>query len=198
MTGLDKIIKHIEEDAALAAQNEIAKANKRAEEILADAKDEADKKCAEILEQSQIEIKAILSRAESAASLQEKKLILNAKQEIISDVIQKAKETLTQLPEQDYFEKVLKMVIKYTLNQRGQIRLSSKDRERLPKDFAGSLETALVGKKNAELTISEATADIEGGFVLDYGDIEVNCSFEALIFAARETLQDKVRGVLFQ
>lgn len=198
MTGLDKILRHIGEEAELSAQKEIAQANKRADEILAAARREADEKCEEILEQSQNEIKSSLSRSESAANLQEKKMILNTKQEIISEVIQKAKESLTRLPDQEYFERILTMVKKYAMEQKGQILFSAADRNRLPENFGDSLKIALTGKKEAELTVSGLTADIDGGFILDYGDIEVNCSFEALISAARENLQDKVRRVLFQ
>lgn len=198
MTGLDKIIKHIEDEAALNAGNEIEKANGRAEVILKEATLEAEKKCMEIYEETQNEIKLSLSRAESAANLSEKKLILNAKQEIISDVIKNAQAVLTSLPDKEYIEKILNMIKKYALDQKGSILFSSSDLARLPKDFENSLITVLADKKDARLTVSELTADIDGGFILDYGDIQVNCSFEALISAARETLQDKVRGILFQ
>lgn len=125
MTGLDKIIKHIEDEAVLFARNEIDKATERAEDILKEATLEADKKCAEIYEETQNEIKLSLSRSESAANLSEKKLILNAKQEIIADVIKKAQAALTSLPDEEYFEKILKMINKYALEQKGSVLFSA-------------------------------------------------------------------------
>ena len=56
---------------------------------------------------------------------------------------------------------------------------------------------ALAGKPGASLTLDEAPRDIDGGFVLIYGDIEENCSFEALFDAQKDRLQDEVRALLF-
>ncbi len=198
MTGLEKILRHIEDDAATAAQKEMAKAIRKADEILAAAKAEADKKYAEIMEQSRMDVKASLSRAESAASLQEKKLLLNAKQEIITEIIEKAEVSLARLPDEDYFDRIIRMVKKYALDQEGEIIFSPADKKRLPDQFESLLVAALADRTNAVLTVSGETRNMEGGFVLNYGEIEVNCSFEALFFAARENLQDKVREVLFQ
>ncbi len=93
---------------------------------------------------------------------------------------------------------IIRMVKKYALAQNGHIIFSAADRKRLPHQFESSLEAALAEKTGAVLKISEITLNMEGGFVLDYGDVEVNCSLEALFFAAKETLQDKVHKVLFQ
>jgi V/A-type H+-transporting ATPase subunit E len=67
---------------------------------------------------------------------------------------------------------------------------------RVPKDFEKKLNDALA-KKGAKLAVSDKTQEIGGGFVLDYGGIEMNCSFKAMFDSARESLQDKVRGLLF-
>ena len=62
--------------------------------------------------------------------------------------------------------------------------------------FEDQLNAALK-EKGAVLTVSEDTRDIDGGFVLTYGGIEENCSFEALFDSAHEVLQDKVQEILF-
>ena len=66
-------------------------------------------------------------------------------------------------------------------------------------NFADTLNAALVagGKEGAALTVSSETRDIDGGFVLTYGGIEENCSFDALFDSAHEMLQDKVQEILF-
>ena len=198
MTGLEKILKVIKDDATSAAEVVIAEAQREADEITSAAKAECLKKSAEIAAQSELDVKACFSRAESAALLQEKKLILNAKQQIINDVIINAKEALVILPDKEYFEVIVKMIKKHALDQSGQIIFSIKDRKRLPNDFETVIRTALLGKSGASLTISEETGDFDGGFILIYGSVEENCSFDALFFAAREGLQDKVCALLFQ
>ncbi len=198
MTGLEKILKHIEEDAQTAVDHILSEANAKAEEIMAAARIEGEKKCAEITERSKLEVQAYLSRAESAANLQEKKLILTAKQEIIGEVINHAKETLTHLPDKEYFEIIVKMVGKYALAQTGHILFSAADKKRLPDGFHETLSASLSGTNGYRLTIADETADIDGGFILAYGDIEINCSIDALFAAAKDILQDKVSEVLFE
>lgn len=197
MTGLDKILKQIEEEAAANAAKEIASANEKVSEILASAKEEADKKCAAIVEQSKIDIKSALSRAESAANLCEKKMILKAKQEIISDVIEQSKNTLTRLPDNEYFSVLIKMIKKYALDKDGQILFTKTDIKRIPEKFDDTIKDALKEKTNANLTSGEYSGNLDGGFILTYGEIEINCSFESLFLSARERLQDKVCEALF-
>lgn len=197
MTGLEKILKHIEDDANANAQAILAEANSKAEEIVAKAKKEADEKCASIAEKSKQDVQSCKSRSESTAALQEKKLILHAKQDIIGDVINRAKETLLQLPDKEYFDVILKMVKKYALGQTGQILFSPTDKKRVPELFDVILNSELSKIDGAKLSISNETRNIDGGFILIYGEIEVNCSLDALFFAAKESLQDKVCEVLF-
>lgn len=198
MTGLDKIIKQIEEEASSSADAVIAQAKEQAGEIIAAAKAEGDKRRTEIEKKLKTDVQSSLSRGESAAGLQKNKIILNAKQEIINDIILKARESLQELSDQEYFDIILKMITKHALNQKGEIVFSPKDKKRMPDQFEVSLKDALSGKEGAELIISDSTRDITGGFILVYGDIEENCSFDALFLSAKNTLQDKVNSLLFQ
>lgn len=198
MTGLEKILKHIEEEANAAAQVVLAETKVKAEEITAAAQAEGEKKRADIAERSKTEVQASLSRAESSALLQEKKMILVAKQQVISDIISKAKEALLNMSKAEYSDVIVKMLGKNALPQSGLILFSLADKERLIEQFQDTIQNALQGIKGATLTISEDTRAIDGGFILIYGDVELNCSFDALFFAARESLQDKVCEVLFE
>ena len=55
---------------------------------------------------------------------------------------------------------------------------------------------AAAGKK-AQLKLSAETRDIAGGLILRAGDIEVNCSIDALLSLNREALAAQVAGILF-
>lgn len=198
MTGLEKILKAIEDDAKSSADAVLAQAKQEADEITEAAKKEAASRCAEIAAKSEADVKAVLSRAESAAVLQEKKIILEAKQQIINDVINNARNSLTNLSDIEYVEVILRMVQKYADQKPGQILFSVTDKKRLPGDFTAKLNNALAGKSGASLVISEETVNVNGGFVLKYGEVEENCSFDALFSAAKEELQDIVNSILFE
>jgi V/A-type H+/Na+-transporting ATPase subunit E len=198
MTGLEKILGHIEEDATCIAENILKEAEKEAKEIMAQAQAAADKKCFDIIERSKLDIMSSLNRAESAANLQEKKLILNAKQEIISNLINKARDTLINLPDKDYFDTILLMLQKNALASPGSIAFSNRDLKRLPEGLIERINFTISKNDGANLKLNRETCNIDGGFILTYGDVEINCSFEALFAAARETLQDKVCEALFE
>jgi V/A-type H+-transporting ATPase subunit E len=197
MTGLEKILKAIEAEAQAGADTVIAGAKRDAEEILANAKIEAEAKCKLIAEKSEADVKAVYSRAESAAALQEKKLLLDTKQHIISNIIASARTKLAELGDSEYTDIILSMVSKYAHNKPGKILFSVADKKRLTKDFEDKLKNCLVGKSNASLTIAQEVPSFEGGFLLVYGDIEENCSFDALFAEEKDNLQDKVNSLLF-
>jgi V/A-type H+/Na+-transporting ATPase subunit E len=198
MTGLEKILKAIEDEAQASADAVIAQAKTEADRIHAEAKAEAEKQGVQIAEKSEAEIKAILSRAESSAALQEKKIILESKQQIISNIITKARESLDHLPDNEFTDIILEMVKKHAHQKQGKILFSAADKTRLPKDFEDRLKISLSSKPSASLTLAAEAADNGGGFLLVYGDIEENCSFDALFSAEKENLQDKVNSLLFE
>lgn len=196
MTGLDKILSQIQHEAEEAAASVLAKAKNEAADIksAAIAKGKAESEI--IAQQSKSAVEDVLARAASAAALQKRKAILTAKQQIISDTITKAQQSLYQLPQEQYFGIILKMAEKFTLPQEGEILFSAADLKRLPEGFETTLNNAIKAK-GASLKISSNPRNIDGGFILAYGGVEENCSFEALFSSAHDSLQDKVHQLLF-
>lgn len=190
MSGLDKILEHISTEAADNAKKVIENAKAEAERILSAEKEDALRLEMQIAKQGEADVAAASKRIQSAADLQEKRMILEAKQKEIDSVIEEALARLEGLDDAAYFETLGKMLDRYATGAEGVIRFSAKDLGRLPADFE---EKA----KAHNLTPSKDPVKIDGGFVLVYGDIEENCSFEALVNAARETLQDKIGQILF-
>ena len=190
MSGLDKILEHIGNEAADNAKKIIDLAKTEAGRILAAEKEEAARLERQIGKQSELDVAAASKRIQSAADLNEKRMILEAKQKEIDSVIEDALKKLTGMEDAEYFAYLEKMLDKYSTDKKGQIRLNEKDLARLPKDFE---EKA----KAHNLTLSDKPVSIDGGFILVYGDIEENCSFEALISASREILQDRIGQILF-
>ncbi len=197
MTGLEKILKTIQEEAQASADAIISQAEQEAAQILAAAKNEAELKSAQIAEKSDADVKDVISRAESAAALLERKLLLDTKQTIINEIIGKARKRLAELSDDEYTEIILSMVKKYSHNKKGRLLFPISDKMRLTKDFPEKLSAILSQKQGASLDIEEEALSFEGGFLLIYGDIEENCSFDALFAEERDALQDKVNSLLF-
>lgn len=194
MTGLEKIVQQIQQEAGQAAEAVISRAKLEAGQLMAQAKVEAQAQCAAIAVQSVSAVENQNNAAKSAAALATRRAVLTAKQQIISDAITAAQQSVYALPDSDYFALILRMAEKFALPQDGEILFSAADLARLPEGFADALAGVV---KNGSLAISRESREIDGGFVLVYGGVEENCSIEALFYAARESLQDKVQELLF-
>lgn len=196
MTGLEKIISQIELEAKDASADILAKADEECAGILAGAQ----ASCGEIAAKANADCAALrsdlLARGASGAQMQRKNRILAAKQEMIHEVITKAMDKLLRMQNIDYFVMLGKMAEKYARSGNGVMYLSKEDHARLPAYFTRKL-SEIGAAKGGTLVLSEEPRDINGGFILAYGGIEENCSFEALFEAEKERLQDIVRAQLF-
>ena len=196
MTGLEKIIEQIDRDAHESASEVLAQADAECAKILKAAQAESDKIDARAAADAEALREDILSRGESGAQMQRKNRILTAKQDMIGTVIDQAREKLLGMESIDYFVLLGKLVEKYAQPGDGIMYLSSFDLGRVPTYFRRVLAD-IAQKKHGTLVLSSESRDISGGFVLAYGGIEENCSFDAMIEDQKEHLQDVVRAKLF-
>ncbi|MDL2327123.1 V-type ATP synthase subunit E [Ruminococcaceae bacterium OttesenSCG-928-A11] len=195
MTGLDKIIGEIRGEAEAEAKKTVADAQAEAEGILNEAKAASDAKAAKIAAQAAADVKDIERSRESAIALQRRQRSLAQKQALLAETLQKAQDSLYDLPEAAYFDLLVKLAAKAAQPAEGEMLLSEKDAARLPKDFEDKLKAALPA--GASLSISKQTRPLDGGFVLKYGDVEENGSFAAVFAARYDEFSDLVRGTLF-
>lgn len=196
MTGLEKITSEIKADADKSVAAIIDKANAEASGILAGAEKEAAEAVAKINHDVSVRLSASKSTAESAAALRKRRLILEEKQKLIGEVIEEAKNLIYALPDDVYFEKILKLAEKNVNPAEGTIIFNAKDLSRLPADFETKLNVVAVAK-GGRLTVSKETRPIDGGFVLLYEGIDQNCSITSLFETHIESVQDKIQKLLF-
>lgn len=195
MAGLEKIIERIAQDSAAKCDGIIFDAQSEAERMKSAAAEQAEKDKAAIVEAANKEAKALVDMAESGAELEGKKLLLATKGEVIEKAIDVAFKKLGTMPNDEYFAALYALVKKYAQGGEGVMRLSEKDLGRLPKDFEKKINDGL--EKGAKITVSKDPADISDGFILVYGDIEINCSFEALIEDSRDAIKDELNSIFF-
>lgn len=196
MIGLEKILDEISRETDVIVSKIELEAREKADAIRRNGDVTAEKKLKEIKQAAENKKQENLKRSKSAAELEKRKRILIAKQDIISSVINKAKQNLINAEDKQYFNNIIKMVEKYSLSRPGEIIFNSKDLKRLPYDFQKKID-AVVSKKGGTLKISKDTRDIDGGFILSYVEIEENCSFTALFNSADDELKDLVYRLFF-
>ena len=190
MAGLDKIIGEIHAESDGLIREVLDRAQKEAAQIRSEAEKKAGDSVERIRRESDARLADSKSRAQSAAALTKRQLLLQEKQNLIGEVLEKAKETFLALPE------LLALLKKNALSEQGEILLNERDRKRLPADFEKKAEEAAKAK-GGSLRISEKTREIDGGLILVYEGIEQNCSVDALFETNIEMLQDKIQNILF-
>lgn len=193
MAGLDKIIEQITQDSALKCEGILKEATAQANDLKAEAAAASKKETDGILAAAAKQAKAIVDMAESGSQMEQKNALLGAKVDIIDKAIAFSKEKLTGSDENTYFDTLAKLVKAYAQDAEGTMYLSQKDLSRLPASFAEKVSTATGGK----LKVSNEAKDIDSGFILAYGDIEINCSFDALINEQLDTIKDKLNQIIF-
>lgn len=194
MTGLETILNQINDDARREADEQIETARAEAEKILDDARMIAEKAAAEIIANGEEKAKSIRDRAESSSQLVHRNAMLTFKQGVIRDVIENTRNALENAPEQEYFDVVLQLVSQFAAEGLAEMQMNRRDLDRLPKNFADKLKNA--APKTA-ITISNTPREIDSGFVLVYGGIDINCTFKAIFEDAEGKLRDTVGKILF-
>lgn len=194
MTGLESIINQIAGDARQEADEILAQARERADKAAAEAAEEAKRQANAILQKGEQESQDIRDRAESAAELEKRNQMLAFKQGLIQQAIEDARTGLEEAPDKEYFEVLLQLYRRFAQQGLGEMRLNEKDLKRLPDDFLARMKQAV---PEAEMHISPRPCDIESGFLLVYGGMDINCTFRAVFEDAYDELRDAAGRLLF-
>lgn len=194
MTGLEAILAQIEQDAQTQAEELLSAAKADAQKTLDAAKEEADRQGKAILEEAQHRADALRERAEASALLEKRDQILRCKQQLIRETVSHVCHSLENAPAEEYFPLLLELVGRTALPGEGVLYLNARDLTRLPQGFEQALEQVA---PDGTISLSPTPRDLESGFVLAYGPIEMDCTFRSLFQEAYEQLRDALSCVLF-
>lgn len=188
MSGLDNILSRLDKECNEQCEAILEEARIKAEKTVADASAQAEADLQLKVSTAEKQAASILSKSASAAQANERRALLYAKVELIDDILNKALIKLHGLDEPSYFTVLEKLAQKNALSGKGTMYLCSRDLERLPSDFL---------KELSDIEISDSPVDINDGFILKYGDIEVNCTFSAMLDSSRDELKAVAGEILF-
>ncbi|MBO5280141.1 MAG: hypothetical protein IJC32_02925 [Clostridia bacterium] len=219
MTGLDKIKDKIIAEAQLDAARMIEDAQKKCNEIILRASGDADNIKAELDVAAHREAESLISRAKSGAALEKRNIIAQAKSHATDLAFETAKKEILSLPDEQYIEFLAKLLVSALSSQLDiektnrelygeesneapvDVLLSQEDIMRAGTKIIPAAKKMAAGKPVSHLLeragVSVETAKIEGGMIIRIGDLDINCSVEALIESAKERLEGDVARILF-
>lgn len=191
MAEIEKITDCIIQNAKSDAQKISENAQQEYDKVMAKAKADAQKASSEIIAKAKLEAEQIESMAASSAAQKRLRNILDLKNKAINETINNAKNLIYNMSNDDYMRFIIKNIKKYATGEAGVIAMNGKDKRRLSEDAEAVIS------ENA-LTLDSADAPIEGGFVLKYGQIEINCSVDAVFQDKNEQFTDYISRNLFK
>ncbi len=197
MSGLDKIIARIADESAVKAKEVLDEAHKSAAAIKADGLKKTAEECERINKKAEAAVLSTAEKGQASADLRHKQILLQGKQELMTEVIDTARKRLDSLDDGAYREFIVKLFKKHIPSQDAELRLNAHDRERLGENVLSELKT-LAEQNGVKLSLSDESYNIRNGFVLSYGGVEENCTVEALLEQSMDELSDKVRDILFE
>jgi V/A-type H+-transporting ATPase subunit E len=195
MTGLDKIIEKILEQSQMNCNAILNDAALQVKNIISQARETANKQSGEIVAKAEAEAKRIEAVSKSTAESITRNRYLEIRNAILNDIISAAYLEIEKFSDEDYFAMLKRLCIKNVLEGECEMSLSGYDLGRLPDDFEMSINSEIYEK--GAVHISNVPGDIENGFVLHYGDIEINCSLKAVFDENMDALKDMLSTALF-
>ena len=190
MTSSEKILAGIAEESKAQADKINSDAEKQAADIIAAAKAEAETDAEKIRADAEKKAELIINSGKSSAELLKRDTALKCRRELIEKALITVADTVNAYGDKDYFNFLLTLIKKEKLNGKGEVYLSVKDKVRDIAAFKSELSAL-------NLTLSDTFANINGGFILKYGDIQINGELSALIHEKRDMLTDELNKALF-
>lgn len=195
MTGLDKIIEKILAEAQKNCDEILKQASDEVREIIAEARLTAKKESDRILDEAQKTVVRKQAVSKSTAESITRNRYLEIRNAILNDIISAAYLEIEKFSDEEYFAMLKKLCIKNVQTGECEMHLSGYDIGRLPDDFEMSINSEIYEK--GAVHISTTPADIENGFILSYGDIEINCTLKAVFDENMDSLKDMLSTALF-
>lgn len=221
MVGLEKITSRIIADAKADAEKSIAAAEEQCRAIKADCDARIATMSAAIGDEAERDAENMISRAKSTAAMDKRNILMAAHSRLVDDAFAEAREKILNMSGKEYTAFVVSLLSAaffeqaetekknrelYGDEEAGEIAvyeviLNENDRAKFGRDIIGGAKNQLAGKVEhamvEKLALSESTAEIDGGVILKYGDVEINCSLSVMLSGLRNELESEVCRVLF-
>lgn len=184
----------------------LGEARQRAEQILAEAAENAAKTEAENREKINAEVAVIAGagkqrvtdvddKARLNAGIEVKKIIAGRKQALIQTAFEKALGELLSLPAEKYQALLVQLAVDACADGLGgELLLNAKDQAAYGKAVVDQANGQLSGEK---LSLASDLADIDGGVIIRRGKVEINCALEVIVRMLQDDISGEVAACLF-
>ena len=196
MSGLDEILNKIESQQKENEDRMINTAQNKAAAMRKEAEEKAERAYQESVANARSKHQQEHINSCNSIDAANKRRLLACRVELINEVLENVLTKLRNLPDAEYFNMLERLISDHMREGKGVLELGANDLKRLPADFESKLNK-IASKKNGSISISKEPANISDGFILTYGLISENCSFEAILESEKDGIRDIAARELF-
>ena len=183
MSNLDNLIAEILQQAQKEANRMLTKAKTENSEFSEKENKKVQKEVEAINDKAQEEAQALKERMISNANLKSRDMILQAKEELVDDILERVLERLKNIDTKKYLKFVENILKNLNLSKNAEVMVS--------KDMKLAL-----GDKILDYKISDQT--VESGCSIKDGNLIYNNEFSNLIEFNREELEREILNKIFE
>ena len=187
---MKKIIDDIMLEARKEAESMVDKAKSDADAVIEAAKAECDAIEANEEKLRKTETDRLIKRRASARATRERSRLLEIKHDILTEETQRAFLAASKTIDDD----AMLALMKRRLRAGECVMYLPKGAK---KDGFVKRARALAAENGCKMTVSYDRENVKSGFVLVYGGIEENCTFEALFAEKRSEIEERAAQLLF-
>ena len=198
MNDISAILAKIQEDARQYGESVAAAAKEKAQAIAEASRQEAQEETNRVLEAAKRQSEAILQRAVSQSGIEGRNTRLQIRREAIDTAFQKAMEQLCTMAPEKKLSVYAGLAAQSAATGAITLVLNQADKAALGGTLPAEMEKKCAAAGHpCKVTLSGATGSFAGGFILDQGSTETNCTFEVLSASVKEELEARVDAALF-
>ena len=193
----DKIIQKGEQDALEIKKQGEEKANNITEQIIKETKERVDKMIHDTKIKNADLVKTKLAELEQT----KKQTVLTNQKQIINETFSVVLEKLIKMNDAELTHLVKHYLKNANLNESIKIKVSSGDYNRYQKLFSSKQNNNLdiLSKEfGYDIELSNETATIKGGFIIESSYFDVDNSYEVILENLENNLETKVAEMLFR
>ena len=124
---------------------------------------------------------------------------LDNRQQILDKVFSQVLDRILAYETDQYKTMLRNILLSVEEEQQGSIILSGADKSVITQEFIDDINAALKNhNRKLQFTLTQKTADIEKGFIVDFKDFEMNYAVEKILSGLWEDIKGEVSKRLFE
>ncbi len=204
--GIEKITDRITAEAEAAYDEAVKSAREEASSILAEANSKAEKILADALQRGQLEKENIIKYRKSVADIDAGKILLQKKQEILSECFAEVEDELIRMEEEKYIRLLVKLGASADMYG-GRLLFNAEEKSRIGQKVCDGLNAEVAERRTQKygdeiqyaerFTLEDSVGDMKGGYRITYRSTFADCTVESLVREHRASLSGEAAKILF-